>query len=277
MEKFQIEFAERLADSKGNPLFFGKGLRLKDGRQTPYFVNIGGFFETASGITAIGRWYSGMMDKIWNIAGPFDIVSGPSYKASAIAQSAVMSLYDDYAADLGFNYDRKEAKAHGEASGKGTMFVGAKFFNDCNVLIVDDVGTSMQTKVEFIDKIQREASGLEIIVNINAVLIGVDREQVGPVYKEGYDPKIHSKENENWVVEGARGEDSIAKFTNQTKIPVYSVIGINDVMAHLLESKRTVPFKNEDGSFKRIKVTESFLEDNFYPYMEMYGADRMDK
>jgi orotate phosphoribosyltransferase len=205
---------------------------------------------------------------------PIDIISGPSYKASAIAQAAAMNLLADHGIDLGFNYDRKEVKAHGEGSGAGTIFVGAKFYDGCNVLIVDDVGTSMRTKLDFLEKIQAEASALEVKVNVSGVLLGVDREQVGPVYREGYDPKLHSKENRDWVIHGKRGEDAIAKFTKETGNPVFSVLGVRQLMQHLCDNRMSVPFKLSNGEFERVEVTPEFLDDKFHPYMEMYGTRR---
>jgi orotate phosphoribosyltransferase len=275
MEEFQEEFAADLATSKGNPLFFGEGLTLKDGRDTPYFVNIGGFSQTASGIWSLGGYFAGMIKQMRDEEGiPVDIISGPSYKASAIAQAAATSLYQEYSINLGFNYDRKEVKAHGEGSGAGTRFVGAKFFDGCNVIIVDDVGTSMRTKIDFLEKIQAEASDLEMEVKISGVLIGVDREQVGPVYKDGYDPKQHAGQNREWIVHGARGEDAIAKFTAETGIPVFSVLGVRQMMDSLCDQRYTVPFKHKDGSFTKVDVTPQFLDEHFSPYMEIYGARR---
>lgn len=275
MEAFQEEFAAKLACSEGNPLFFGTNLRLKDGRETPYFVNIGGFSQTAEGIWNLGNYFGGMIHQVMARQGiPVDVISGPSYKASAIAQAAATSLFRMHNMNLGFNYDRKEIKAHGEGSGSGTRFVGAKFYDGCNVLVVDDVGTSMQTKIDFIEKIQAEASDLEIAVNVAAVVIGVDREQVGPVYREGYDPKLNSKANADWVVHGKRGEDAIAKFTEETGIPVFSVLGVQELMAYLCANQMEVPFKLSDGRFERVKVTQEFLDEKFHPYMEMYGAGR---
>jgi orotate phosphoribosyltransferase len=256
-------------------LFFGTGLGLKDGRETPYFVNIGGFCQTAGGIWIIGQCFGGMIKHLMdNEDIPVDIISGPSYKASAIAQAAAMNLLADHGIDLGFNYDRKEVKAHGEGSGAGTIFVGAKFYDGCNVLIVDDVGTSMKTKIDFLEKIQAEASALEVEVNVSGVLLGVDREQVGPVYREGYDPELHSKENRDWVIHGRRGEDAIAKFTKETGKPVFSVLGVRELMQYLCDNKMSVPFKLSSGEFERVEVTPEFLDDKFHPYMETYGTRR---
>ncbi len=274
MESFQEDFADRLADSDGNPLFFGTNLKLKDGRDTPYFVNIGGFSQTAEGMWILGSCFAGMAKKMMVDGMPIDIISGPSYKASAIAQATATALYRERGINLGFNYDRKEIKAHGEGSGKGKMFVGAEFYDCCNVLIVDDVGTSMRTKIDHIAKIEAAASDLEIKVNVTGVLIGVDREQVGPVYREGYDPAKHANENSEWVSHGKRGEDAIANFTAETGVPVFSVLGVRMLMQYLASNSRNVPFKLSSGEFERVPVTQDFLDEKFEPYMELYGSKR---
>jgi orotate phosphoribosyltransferase len=272
MDDFQREFAELLANAPGNPLFFGDNLVLRSGRSTTFFVNIGSFSETAKGIWMLGTYFGGMIEKVMQRGIPVDMVAGPSYKASAIAQAAVNWLYLQRGIDLGFCYDRKEAKRHGEGSGAETMFVGARFHDGSNVCVVDDVATSMGTKLEFIRKIRETASDLELKVNVNAVVIGVDREEVGPVYREGFDPAVHDKTD--WIVPGGRGKDVIDEFVNAEGIPCFSVLGIRDCMRHLCEVGSEVSFRKPDRSFERVKVTEAFLDKYFHPYVAQYGVQR---
>ncbi len=250
MEKFQKDFAETLAHS--GALFFGENLRLKDGRDTPYFVNLGGFLERTSDICQLGKYYGGMIKHLLDHGKILvDIISGPSYKGSAIAQAAATGLYKEHGYEVGFNYDRKEAKTHGEGSEAGTLFVGAKFYDNCNVLIADDVGTSMKTKKDFIGKIEAETSALSIKANLSAVLIAIDREQV----------------NE-------KGEDAIKSFMDETKIKVYSIIGAKEMMQHICDKGLSIPYKQKDGGFTRAQVTPRFLDEYFNPYMEKYGVKR---
>lgn len=243
MENYQKEFATDLINYRA--LFFGDGLKLKDGRDTPYFVNLGCFLERGSGICQLGKHYGSTVKELMDLGLAVDIISGPSYKGSAIAQAAATYLYEKHGTDVGFNYDRKEAKTHGEGSGAGNLFVGAEFYDGCNALVVDDVGTSMKTKEEFIGKIR--STGLE--VNITGVLIGVDREQVD-----------------------ANGDDAISKFTLDTGIPVYAIVGITQMMEYLRDKGLRVRYKNRNGSFTDVQVTEEFLKLHFNPYMKKYGA-----
>ncbi|MBF0530822.1 MAG: hypothetical protein HQK55_16450, partial [Deltaproteobacteria bacterium] len=81
MESYQKEFAGVLAET--GALFFAPGLRLKDGRPTPYFVNLG-LFRTGRLIGRLGSFLAGMlMDR--RLVDGIDVLVGPSYKGSALA------------------------------------------------------------------------------------------------------------------------------------------------------------------------------------------------
>jgi orotate phosphoribosyltransferase len=67
----------------------------------------------------------------------FDVVFGPAYKGISLGAVVCSALYSDFGVDVGFAYDRKEAKDHGE----GGKLVGASM-DGKRVLIVDDVITS---------------------------------------------------------------------------------------------------------------------------------------
>ena len=67
----------------------------------------------------------------------FDIIFGPAYKGISLGAVVCAALYNDFGVDVGFAYDRKEAKDHGE----GGKLVGAAMAGK-RVLIVDDVITA---------------------------------------------------------------------------------------------------------------------------------------
>ena len=67
----------------------------------------------------------------------FEVIFGPAYKGISLGAVISSALYSDYSIDIGFAYDRKEAKDHGE----GGKLVGASMTNK-RVLIVDDVITA---------------------------------------------------------------------------------------------------------------------------------------
>lgn len=67
----------------------------------------------------------------------FDVLFGPAYKGIPLGAVVSSALYSDFGVDVGFAYNRKEAKDHGE----GGTLVGASM-KDKKVLIIDDVITS---------------------------------------------------------------------------------------------------------------------------------------
>ncbi|MBN1386156.1 hypothetical protein JW968_04235 [Candidatus Woesearchaeota archaeon] len=252
IEGYKQDFAKLLAET--GSLFFDNGLKLKDKRETPYFVNMG-IFNSGRLINQLGEYYADMLVSR-GMGGEVDIIFGPSYKGSAIAVAMVSSLYQKHGLDLKFVYDRKEEKTHGEATKAGSMWVGAKFFDGCRVYLVDDVGTSMQTKYDAIDMLAAEAERQGIKINLVGVGIGVDREQTGPVYDTDGAPK-----NE-------KGTDAIRTFADKTGIPVHSVIGIREIVQFLHENQIPVKVRG------KMRPIDEVLMKGFEAYMRKYGVGR---
>lgn len=252
MEEYKIRFSQLLADS--GALFFRDGLVLKDKRPTPYFVNIGGFAEKASFRLEFAKAFAGMIKGKIDQGMNIDIVFGPSYKGIPIAADVTTALLNDYGIDLGFCFDRKEVKNHGDAV-QGKVFVGAKFFDGCNIYMVDDVGTSMNTKREGLEKIVNESKGLA--TEVVGIGISVDREQVGPVYDKDGD-----------IVLGARGEDAIGNFIEETGISVDSIASISEVVECLFQLKYPLMINDIRKPLDKKKYNE------FKKYMKTYGIRR---
>jgi orotate phosphoribosyltransferase len=218
MRPYQQRLAALLAES--GSLFFRSGLRLKDGRPTPYFVNLG-VFRTGRLALELGRCFADWM-KDQGLHQQVDVLLGPSYKGSAIAQATAIALYQEHGVDLAFEYDRKEAKTHGEASGGGNLFVTGALDKGSRVLILDDVGTSMATKVELLDKVKAEDARRGLGLKIQGVALAVDREQVQAVY-----------DAEGKVVQGGRGADALADFTAKTGLKVWALLGMRQAFQWL--------------------------------------------
>jgi orotate phosphoribosyltransferase len=186
-----------------------------------------------------------------------DVLLGPSYKGSAIAQAAAIALYEGHGVDLAFDYDRKEAKTHGEASGQGDMFVTGALVDGARVLIIDDVGTSMATKVDLLDKLTAEQERRGIKLDIKGVALAVDREQTQAVY-----------DGQGKVVEGAAGADALAAFTAKTGLAVWPLLGIRTALKALLESGAPVLV---DGA--RRPLDEALLK-RVADYLAVYGREQ---
>jgi len=252
MEKYKIRFAEILAET--GALFFDKGLVLKDGRPTPYFVNMA-MFKTGRLSMEMGSFYAGMMVSL-GLEKETDIILGPSYKGSSIALATAIALWRDHGIDMLFEYDRKEAKTHGEASSQKTIFVNKSLFDGCRIFVVDDVATSMGTKYELLEKIEHEARAHSRSYNVIGIGIGIDREQTTAVYDENGD-----------VVKDTRGDNAIEEFISKSGVPVNAVAGIKEVIEYLYQEKIPVMI---GGNRKPI---DEETKRAFDEYLGVYGVE----
>jgi orotate phosphoribosyltransferase len=250
MDDYQTRLAFLLARS--GCLFFAPGLTLKDGRPSPYFVNFG---NLRSGKLS---WELGCCYAQWLWQSPYkgqvDVIVGPSYKGSAIAQAMAIALYKDFGWEVGFDYDRKEAKTHGEASGKANWFVTGALSDRARVLVVDDVGTSMATKVEILDKLGQETERRPISLTIQAVLIAVDREQTQAVY-----------DSQGQVIPGVKGGDAMADFQRRSGVAVHALAGIRQILSCLARAGEPVLI---DGQWRPLGKAQLAQVDE---YLNIYG------
>lgn len=252
MEEYQKKFARALAES--GALFFGRDLKLKDGRPSPYFVNIG-LFKTGRLSFLLGSYLASMImdrDLLKNI----DVLIGPSYKGSSIAAATAIALWTNHEVDMLFDYDRKEAKTHGEASAKKNMFVTNALFPHAKVFILDDVATTMGTKYDLIDLLNEESADKNLDLTMTGVGLAVDREQTTAV-----------RNDEGELVEGVKGADTIAEFNNKTGLDVHFLVGIKDVVSYLMAEKVPVMI---NGTRQPI---DSATKQTFDEYIDMYGID----
>tara|TARA_Y100000310_G_scaffold153901_1_gene153445 strand:+ start:12826 stop:13590 length:765 start_codon:yes stop_codon:yes gene_type:complete len=254
MEEYQKLFSRFLAVE--DILFFGENLNLKDGRPTPYFVNMGKC-NSAVLLWTLGHHFSKAIRQ--KLPAVVNTIFGPSYKASSIAVATSFALMHDLGLNFKFDYDRKEAKTHGDASGKEKLMVTCGIEDYANIVILDDVATSMVTKYETLKKIDLEVKNRQLAnVNISGILVGVDREQTTAVYR---DPGDNST-----VVLGEKGQNARIDFTNDTKIPVYAIARIRDIIDHLYDTRTPVLQNN------RKEPISNQTMDTFRKYMETYGV-----
>jgi orotate phosphoribosyltransferase len=160
MQGYQRQFLEFAID-KG-VLRFGE-FTLKSGRNSPYFFNTG-LFNTGGSLARLGRYYA---RAIVDCGIEFDVLYGPAYKGIPLAAVTSAALFDEHQRDIGYAFNRKEAKDHGE----GGVIVGHPLQG--RVLIIDDVisaGTSVRESVDIIRRQDAEPVG---------VVIALDREERG--------------------------------------------------------------------------------------------------
>ena len=251
LKPYQQEFAVFLAET--GSLFFRQGLVLKDGRPSPYFVNMGRLCTGRLSLRLGSYFARFLMDT--DRHPQVNIILGPSYKGSAIAQSMAINLWTDYKKDLYFDYDRKEVKAYGEASGQKNLMVNNTFFEGCGLWIVDDVGTSMATKYELLEKVAQEEKQKRISTRIVGLCLGLDRQQTIACY-----------DSAGRVILGRKGDNALRQFTQKTGVPVYALATIRQVIEYLF--KEQVPVQVE-GVWQPISPS---LKKGFDDYLEEYGT-----
>jgi orotate phosphoribosyltransferase len=251
LKPYQQEFAVFLAET--GSLFFRKGLVLKDGRPSPYFVNMGRLC-TGKLSLRLGSFFARFLMES-DCFPQVDILLGPSYKGSAIAQSMAINLWTGHQKDLYFDYDRKEVKAYGEASGQKNLMVNNTFFEGCGLWIVDDVGTSMATKYELLEKVTLEEKQKDISVRIVGLCLGLDRQQTTACYDAA-----------GKVLLGKKGNNALRQFTQNTGVPVFAIATISMVIDYLF--KEQVPVQVE-GIWQPISPS---LKKSFEDYLKEYGT-----
>jgi orotate phosphoribosyltransferase len=195
----RLEFIRFALDA--GVLRFGE-FKTKAGRLSPYFFNAGLFHDGAL-LGRLAEFYATALleaERAGTVS--FDMLFGPAYKGITLASATAVALAR-HGRNVGFAYNRKEAKDHGE----GGVLVGAPMRG--RVAIVDDVisaGTSVRESVEII---RREGA------QPSAVLIALDRRERGG-------DATHPT-----------GQSAVQEVTALYGMPVVSIASLDDVLAFL--------------------------------------------
>ena len=94
----------------------------------------------------------------------FDVIFGPAYKGISLGAVVCAALYSDFGVDVGFAYNRKEKKEHGE----GGSLVGASMAHGKRVLVIDDVitaGTAIRESHVLLEEIGAKMVGVAIALD----------------------------------------------------------------------------------------------------------------
>ena len=191
MENYKQEFIQfSLAEGV---LKFGE-FKLKSGRISPYFFNVG-LFNSGESIHKLGQFYAKAL-----IASQleYDMLFGPAYKGISIVTSLASALSRDHQIDKPFAFNRKEMKDHGE---KG-LTVGAKVKG--RVVIVDDVITA-GTAVNECARLITQLGGILV-----GILISLDRQE-----------------------RGHANLSATAEVASKLNVPVVAIANLDDLINHL--------------------------------------------
>ncbi|TCD65737.1 orotate phosphoribosyltransferase [Steccherinum ochraceum] len=174
LEQYRTQLIEH--GMAAGALKFGS-FTLKSGRLSPYFFNAG-LLASGPVLDVLCSAYAATIADALKAAAAgspglpeFDILFGPAYKGIPFAAGTALLLHRDHGINVGYAYDRKEAKDHGE----GGVMVGSPVKGK-RVLVLDDVATAGTAIRGAIDIVKRE--GGEVV---GAVLM-LDRQEIG---KEG--------------------------------------------------------------------------------------------
>ncbi len=137
------------------------------------------------------------------------------------------------------------------------MFVTGALTPGAKVLIIDDVGTSMATKRDLLDKLTAEGQRLGRPFQVLGVLLGVDRQQTQAVYDAA-----------GQVVEGVRGADALAAFQQETGVKVWSLLGIREMVGYLAEVGEPVSVAGVKRPLEQAEVRR--VEE----YLALYGREQ---
>lgn len=170
----------------------------KSGRKTPYFVDTGRYRSGAQ-ISQLARFYAQAIRD--EFAGGCDVLFGPAYKGIPLVTATAMALHDDHGQDVGFCFNRKEAKDHGE----GGVLVGHRLHDGDRVVIVEDVTTAGTSIRETVPLLQAAAK-----VKLVGLVVAVDR------------------------MERGLGEKSALREVAETYgVKTVAIVTIDDIMQHL--------------------------------------------
>jgi len=197
MNNYKGKFIDFMVQSE--VLTFGE-FKTKSGRLSPYFVNTGNY-RTGAQISKLGDYYADCyMDKLGTKK--VDALYGPAYKGIPLVVTTAAALFQIYERDIPFCFNRKEVKTHGEG---GTM-IGHQPKPGDRIVIIEDVitaGTALRETMEILKAVAGH-------VKIEGLIIQVDR------------------------MERATGKlSAVQQAEKDFGIPVYSIVTIKDIVAHL--------------------------------------------
>jgi orotate phosphoribosyltransferase len=213
VDPYKQQFVEFMVRS--NVLTFGDFV-AKSGRKTPYFVNTGRY-RTGAQLKHLAQFYADAIEH--ELGQNFDVLFGPAYKGIPLVAATSIELASR-GHDVGFCFNRKEAKDHGE----GGSLVGWELKNGHRVLIVEDVTTAGTSIRETVPLLRKAAE-----VRLAGLVVAVDRNE-----------------------RGSGGKSALAEVGEAFSMKTFSIVTIDEIVEHLrkheVDGRRVIT----DDIFERI-------------------------
>ena len=135
---------------------------LKDGSKSDVFFDSSSF-NSGNQLRKLSRFLA----KAIKLEIPeCNLIYGSAYKGIPLACAVSIELAELRGKDVGYLFDRKEEKQHGDRG----SFVGKVPTNEDIIVFVDDVITSASTKITGMEKVLKAFD-----VKFEAIIVGVDR------------------------------------------------------------------------------------------------------
>ena len=135
---------------------------LKDGSKSDVFFDSSSF-NSGNKLRKLSRFLA----KAIQLEIPdCNLIYGSAYKGIPLACAVSVELAELRGKDVGYLFDRKEEKKHGD----GGRFVGKVPTSEDVIVFVDDVITSASTKIDGMEKVLRAFDA-----KFEAIIVGVDR------------------------------------------------------------------------------------------------------
>ena len=171
----------------------------KSGRQSPYFLDAGRYGRGTEA-ERLGSFYADHL--LSELGGEFDVLFGPAYKGIPLVVATAIAL-SRRGKDVGYCFNRKEAKDHGE----GGVLVGHKLKDGDRVVIVEDVTTAGTSVRETVPLLQAAAK-----IELCALIVSVDRQERGQTERS-----------------------ALAELSHEYGMRALSIVNIDGIVAHLRE------------------------------------------
>jgi orotate phosphoribosyltransferase len=217
MKEYQRSFINFLIRSEA--LRFGE-FTLKSGRVSPHFFN-SAQFNSGGSISTLAGFYAQHL--LTSIGQDCKTIFGPAYKGIPLAVATAINLAEHHKCSIGYTFNRKEAKAHGD----GGVMVGTPLEAGMPLVIVEDVITAGTTLKEIVPLLREQYR-----VEIRGVIIALDR------CERGADSGCSAK----------------AEAERDLNIRVFPLVTIHDVIEHIETAEELAPLR------QYMPATKAYLE-----------------